>query len=232
MSAPRRMAALGAIAALVLGLVAACGGPRKTETAAPAPEPELGPEIQPATAEQIQHAVRAGGARVVLLNVWATWCAPCREEFPDLMRLRREYRERGLRLVNEPRMHNIHFGDPSTLRRLFMGELWRGRDNLRVTLRGPLTLRSLPSLLMPLGNLVALIGGPLLALWTGQARWLLLPALTFATTIILRASRMKGARSASAVRDLLENSAVASTYEMARAVAMVARASHAVRRAG
>ena len=99
MSAPRRLAALAAIAALVLGLVAACGGPRKTETATPAPEPASGPEIQPATAEQIQRAVRAGGARVVLLNVWATWCAPCREEFPDLMRLRREYRERGLRLV-------------------------------------------------------------------------------------------------------------------------------------
>jgi thiol-disulfide isomerase/thioredoxin len=35
----------------------------------------------------------------VLLNVWATWCAPCREEFPDLLRVGREYRARGLRLV-------------------------------------------------------------------------------------------------------------------------------------
>jgi thiol-disulfide isomerase/thioredoxin len=95
-SAARRPAALGAIAALVL-LVAACGG-RKAQTPAPPPE-AAGPEIQPATVEQLQRAVRVGGARVVLLNVWATWCAPCREEFPDFMRLRREYRERGLRLV-------------------------------------------------------------------------------------------------------------------------------------
>jgi thiol-disulfide isomerase/thioredoxin len=34
-----------------------------------------------------------------VVNVWATWCTPCREEFPDLLRLHRAYRERGLRLI-------------------------------------------------------------------------------------------------------------------------------------
>lgn len=29
----------------------------------------------------------------VLINVWATWCAPCREEFPDLVKLSNEYTE-------------------------------------------------------------------------------------------------------------------------------------------
>ncbi|HAL56205.1 MAG TPA: hypothetical protein DCP63_06970 [Bacteroidetes bacterium] len=29
--------------------------------------------------------------KVLLLNVWATWCAPCVEEFPDLVRLDRAY---------------------------------------------------------------------------------------------------------------------------------------------
>ena len=33
----------------------------------------------------------------VLLNVWATWCHPCREEMPDLERLHRQYP--GLRVV-------------------------------------------------------------------------------------------------------------------------------------
>lgn len=28
----------------------------------------------------------------VLINVWATWCAPCREEFPDLVKLSNDYR--------------------------------------------------------------------------------------------------------------------------------------------
>ena len=35
----------------------------------------------------------------LLMNVWATWCDPCREEMPSLERLYREYRERGLRVV-------------------------------------------------------------------------------------------------------------------------------------
>ena len=35
--------------------------------------------------------------RVVLVNFWATWCVPCREEFPDLSKLQRHYGTRGLR---------------------------------------------------------------------------------------------------------------------------------------
>jgi thiol-disulfide isomerase/thioredoxin len=37
--------------------------------------------------------------RVVLLNFWATWCEPCREEYPALVRLDREYRGKGLTVV-------------------------------------------------------------------------------------------------------------------------------------
>jgi thiol-disulfide isomerase/thioredoxin len=36
---------------------------------------------------------------VVLLNFWATWCVPCIEEFPDLLRIRSECASKGLDLV-------------------------------------------------------------------------------------------------------------------------------------
>jgi len=38
--------------------------------------------------------------RVVVVNYWATWCEPCREEFPDLIELQRRYAGRGLILLS------------------------------------------------------------------------------------------------------------------------------------
>ncbi|MBL4871692.1 MAG: TlpA family protein disulfide reductase [Robiginitomaculum sp.] len=37
--------------------------------------------------------------RVVILNVWATWCAPCIAEIPSLDQLQREYSAQGLKVV-------------------------------------------------------------------------------------------------------------------------------------
>jgi len=37
--------------------------------------------------------------RPLLINFWATWCDPCREEFPDLVKLDGDYRSKGLNFV-------------------------------------------------------------------------------------------------------------------------------------
>ena len=34
--------------------------------------------------------------KIVLVNFWASWCTPCREEMPDLVRISKEYASRGV----------------------------------------------------------------------------------------------------------------------------------------
>jgi thiol-disulfide isomerase/thioredoxin len=69
-----------------------------TVLAAPAaPAPAVKVEI--AEMPAILAAVKAPGAAAVLVNVWASWCEPCREEMPDLIRFYRDHRAQGLRLV-------------------------------------------------------------------------------------------------------------------------------------
>ncbi|MGC2518985.1 MAG: TlpA disulfide reductase family protein [Burkholderiales bacterium] len=37
--------------------------------------------------------------KVLVLNFWATWCAPCREEIPGLVRLQRRFASNGLQII-------------------------------------------------------------------------------------------------------------------------------------
>lgn len=50
--------------------------------------------------------IRLGTGQPFWLSFWATWCYPCREEWPDLNQAQRELRADGLRIVaisvNEP----------------------------------------------------------------------------------------------------------------------------------
>jgi thiol-disulfide isomerase/thioredoxin len=39
------------------------------------------------------------GEQLTLLNLWATWCGPCQEEFPELEQLHRDYEGKGLRIL-------------------------------------------------------------------------------------------------------------------------------------
>lgn len=37
--------------------------------------------------------------KVIVLNIWATWCGPCREEIPDFMELYKEMKDEGVIIV-------------------------------------------------------------------------------------------------------------------------------------
>lgn len=37
--------------------------------------------------------------QIVVLNIWATWCAPCRDEMPDFVRMQNELGPQGVRFI-------------------------------------------------------------------------------------------------------------------------------------
>lgn len=82
----------------VAALVLACAG----DSAARAPRVDVGlPAPAYRTVSLAGDSVSLSQLRdkVVLLNVWATWCHPCREEIPELRELHKQYAGRGLELV-------------------------------------------------------------------------------------------------------------------------------------
>jgi thiol-disulfide isomerase/thioredoxin len=60
---------------------------------------DLAPEIdlKSMTGDQIVLSKLQG--RPVVVNFWATWCGPCREEFPALVRMFKQYQDQGLVVV-------------------------------------------------------------------------------------------------------------------------------------
>lgn len=52
-----------------------------------------------ASPQEIKAAMQASQAPLTMVHVWATWCDPCRDEFPELLQVYRDTREKGLELV-------------------------------------------------------------------------------------------------------------------------------------
>jgi len=65
--------------------------------------PEAGPRQAPRLTGKDIHgeyvALQDFLGQVVLLNVWATWCGPCRQELPELRELHERWKDRGFTVV-------------------------------------------------------------------------------------------------------------------------------------
>ena len=48
-------------------------------------------KVEIISVEKLEELIKNRNGKPLLINVWATWCAPCREEFPDLVKLADEY---------------------------------------------------------------------------------------------------------------------------------------------
>ncbi len=45
---------------------------------------------------KVREAARTRGTKGVLINVWASWCGPCKTEMPMLLDVREQYAQRGV----------------------------------------------------------------------------------------------------------------------------------------
>jgi thiol-disulfide isomerase/thioredoxin len=95
----RGVASLAAATALLLG---ACGAPPPPEGGAAGDRAEAAgsgarqaPDFTARTLEGEPFRLSETGGRVRLIDFWATWCAPCREEVPLLNELEETYGSHG-----------------------------------------------------------------------------------------------------------------------------------------
>jgi glycosyl transferase family 2 len=140
-------------------------------------------------------------------------------------------RAAGFRILGDSRLESVHHGDPRTLGALFKSELWRGRDNLRVSFRRPLDWPGVPSAILPVLD-AALLGVGVSGLMGGLAAWPMGMTLTLSAVLLVAAfAFLKTVRAAIRERQapgvvLLQAFSVACVYDVARALALFTRVPH------
>src|SRR5258708_30811331 len=82
------------LAGLLLGAVAAVG-----VSVAGAPQTQAPRDPQIIDVQGYQKLVRQYRGKPLLINFWATWCEPCRDEYPMLNELAKEYAPKALRVA-------------------------------------------------------------------------------------------------------------------------------------
>ena len=93
------LAALGLLVAIGLSSCNSNDAPTKTAAtrANTLPRQVLEAENPAASGAPIKLGNYSG--KVLLVNLWATWCGPCRMETPELVRLHKEFQSRGVEMI-------------------------------------------------------------------------------------------------------------------------------------
>jgi len=61
-------------------------------------QPGVTTQVKVINISDLEKIVNQNENRALVINVWATWCLPCREEFPDLVKLAEDY-DKKIRVV-------------------------------------------------------------------------------------------------------------------------------------
>jgi len=88
------------VACLLLVSLAAPAQKRKYGNAKTTPKPAVPvPVVAAIDTDGLKSLVTKPRERPLLVNFWATFCDPCREEFPDLVKIDKDYRPQSLDFV-------------------------------------------------------------------------------------------------------------------------------------
>src|SRR4030095_7267361 len=92
---------------LVVFGISSCNSNKQPTTSAPTTAPNraanalppnvLDAELKSVSGNSLKLSDYSG--KVLLVNLWATWCGPCRMETPELVKLHKEYQDRGVELI-------------------------------------------------------------------------------------------------------------------------------------